>query len=91
VTRDEVAAALAKLTPKERADVEDLVLEVFANRERERLRRQDPEREARWDSYAARFLEVCAPFTPEAEAAIREAFGGVMRARIAEAGRKPEA
>ena len=88
MTRDEVAAALGKLTPKERADVEGLVLETFATREHERLRREDPQGEARREQDAVRLTEVVGPLTPKAEAAIREAFGAVMRARLAEVSRK---
>lgn len=89
--REDVAAALAKLTPEERVAVEDLVLEAFANREHERLRREDPEGEERRNREAARMMEVFGPLTPKAEAAVREAFGAVMRARLAEVARTPGA
>lgn len=85
MTRDELRAALDRLAPGERADLEDLLLEAFFRREAEERRRLDPEGEAERDRQGKRLLEVCGDLdSPKARAAIREACLALLRYRLAE-------
>lgn len=88
MTREEIAAALAKLTPGERVEVEDLLLEAFFTRENEELRRRDPEGEAERDRQAARVVKACGADldSPAVRAALRAALLEAVRYRLAKAG-----
>jgi hypothetical protein len=92
VTRDEVAAALAKLTPAERVEAEDLLLEAYFGREEEERRRLDPEGEAERARQGARLVAACGADldSPASRAVLREALLGLVRYQLARPARKPE-
>lgn len=88
MTRDEIAAALEKLSPGEKVELEDLLLEAYFGREEEERRRLDPEGEAERDRQGARLVAACGADlnSPESRAVLREALLRLVRYQLARAG-----
>jgi len=83
VTRAEVAAVLLDLTPQERAEVENLVVEKLLRDASERHRLRDPKAATVAETHA-REIVAGLKIPPEADGAIRAALAEVARVLLAE-------
>lgn len=77
--RNEIADRLSKLSPQERADVEDLVLEAVLRNANARNFARDPERHRQAEEHAREVVEALGPVPPEAEDALRTAWTAIAR------------
>lgn len=77
--RNEIADRLSKLSPQERADVEDLVLEAVLRNANARNFARDPERHRQAEEHARVVVAAIGSVPPEAEAKIRSAWASVAR------------
>ena len=77
--RNEIADRLSKLSPQERADVEDLVLEMVFRDASERERARAPERHRQAEEHARDVVAALGPIPPEAAEKVRAAWASVAR------------
>ena len=77
--RNEIADRLSKLSPHERGDVEDLVLEAVLRNANARNFARDPERHRLAEEHAREVVAALGPIPPGAEAKIRSAWASVAR------------
>ena len=77
--RNVIADVLSRLSPHERADVEDLVLEMVFRDASERERARDPERHRQAEEHARDVVAALGPIPPEAAEKVRAAWATVAR------------
>ena len=77
--RNVIADVLSRLSPHERADVEDLVLEAVLRNANARNFARDPERHRLAEEHAREVVEALGPVPPEAEDALRTAWTAIAR------------
>ena len=77
--RNVIADVLSRLSPQERGDVEDLVLEAVLRNANARNFARDPERHRLAEEHARDVVAALGPIPPEAAEKVRAAWASVAR------------
>ena len=77
--RNVIADVLSRLSPHERGDLEDLVLEAVLRNANARNFARDPERHRQAEEHAREVVAALGPIPPEAAEKVRAAWASVAR------------
>ena len=80
--RNVIADVLSRLSPQERGDVEDLVLEAVLRNANARNFARDPERHRLAEEHAREVVAALGPIPPEAAEKVRAAWATAARALL---------